>query len=94
MVEIRNSASYVRHEPRRQLDAEQVLVSLQNRTGVRPADHTAEIWELLETPQTVHTIARVLADRTQRDAASCRDDVEDVLELLFDADLIEVAPDS
>jgi hypothetical protein len=94
MTEIRSSASYVRHEPRRQLDREQVLRSLRHRTGFQPVASTAAIWELLETPQTVHSLARALASRTDQQLDACEGEVLDVLDQLYEADLIEVAPDS
>lgn len=94
MAEIRTSASYVRHEPRRQLHREQVLRSLHHRIGFEPAQSTAEIWELLETPHTVQSLARALATHTKQQAEVCEGEVVEVLAQLYDADLIEIAPDS
>lgn len=94
MADIRSSASYVRHEPRRQLDREQVLQSLHHRMGRQPVPSTAAIWDLLETPQTVRSLARALASRTHRQLDACEGEVVEVLGQLYEADLIEVAPDS
>ncbi len=94
MAEIRRTASYVRHEPPRQLQREQVLRSLHRHTGVEPAGSTADIWELLETPQTVQSLARALATHTHQQAEACEGEVMEVLAQLYDADLIEIAPDT
>jgi hypothetical protein len=87
VAEIRSSASYVRHEPRRELDREEALRSLQQHAGATPTAKTGEIWDLLATPQTVLSIARALG-------ATDSNEVKDVLALLYDAELIEVAPDT
>lgn len=94
MAEIRSSASYVRQERPQRLEEQQILRSLHHRSGFDSPEATEQIWHLLETPQTVKSIARVLARCTQLDEARCEHKVEDVLSQLFDADLIEIAPDT
>jgi hypothetical protein len=90
VAEIQRTASYVRQGSQHSLDEQQVLRSLQHRTGVESPDFTNQIWELLKTPQTAKSLARALSV----DEQSRLHQIEDVLEQLFDAELIEVAPDS
>lgn len=94
MAQIQASASYVRHGLRQKLDEQQVLRSLQHRSGFESPAATQQIWELLATPQTVRSLARALASTTRLDEQRCAHEVEDVLVQLFDADLIEISPDS
>lgn len=95
MAEIRSSASYVRHSVQHsRIDQEQVLRALQHRSEFDQPDSTAKIWELLETPQTVASITRALGRDTNLDPQRCAHQVEDLLEQLFEADLIELSPDT
>ncbi|MET0986604.1 MAG: PqqD family protein [Steroidobacteraceae bacterium] len=94
VAQIQVSASYVRHGLRQKLDEQHVLRSLQHRIGFESPAAAEQIWTLLATPQTVRSLARSLAASTKLDEQRCAQEVEDVLAQLFDADLIEVSPDS
>jgi hypothetical protein len=95
VAEIRSSASYVRHSAQHsRIDQEQVLRSLQHRGEFDEPDSARKIWELLETPQTVASITRALGHDADGESQRYAHQVEDVLEQLFEADLIELSPDS
>lgn len=57
-------------------------------------DGVERIWELLETPQTIETLCRVLQVEAVSDAPACGLAVESLLEKLYEQDLIEVTADS
>jgi hypothetical protein len=92
MNEIEGSASYVRSSdpPEAPLDAE----ALQHASDVTPPDANLRIWELLETPQTVETICRVLRHEFDLPPAACTEGVRVVLTKLYREDLIEQSPDT
>jgi hypothetical protein len=83
MHEILPSASYVRCE---------------DKHGVSPipgAPHaTQRIWELLETPQTVATICRVLVREGELQPERCEPEVKSLLTKLYREDLIQLSPDT
>jgi hypothetical protein len=92
MNEIQGSASYVRSH-----DASEVApdpASLEHASDVTPPDANLRIWELLETPQTVETICRVLRNEFDLPAASCTEGVKVVLTKLYREDLIQLSPDT
>ena len=83
MNEILSSAAYVRCEgksPRRVIPE------------ASPA--TQRIWELLETPQTVTTICRVLATEGELQPDRCEPQVRSFMSKLYREDLIQLSPDS
>lgn len=90
MAEILPSASYVRN-PRASDGAQQsaLLSSIQEHAELG-SDETAQVWELLETPQTVDTICRSIG--ANGDIGSTR--VTSILSELYDKDLIQVSPDT
>src|SRR4051794_23213988 len=63
MNEIPRSASYVHSEPlpMEQRSKEALLRAIEERCDIDLPGASQRIWELLETPQTVDTICRVLA---------------------------------
>jgi Coenzyme PQQ synthesis protein D (PqqD) len=92
MNEIQGSASYVRNPeaPGAAPDPE----ALQHASDVTPPDANVRIWELLETPQTVETICRVLRNEFDLPPASCTEGVKVVLTKLYREDLIQQSPDT
>ena len=93
MNEIQGSASYVRNPDA--LDAAPDPRSLLERASdVTPPDANLRIWELLETPQTVETICRVLRNEFDLPPASCTEGVKVVLTKLYREDLIQLSPDT
>jgi hypothetical protein len=92
MNEIQGSASYVRNP-----DAPEIApdpASLKGASDVTPPDANLRIWELLETPQTVETICRVLRNEFDLPPASCTEGVRVVLTRLYREDLIQLSPDT
>jgi hypothetical protein len=83
MHEILSSASYVRCEDK-------------DAPGANPeAQHaTQRIWELLETPQTVATLCRVLVKEGELHAERCEPEVKSLLTKLYREDLIQLSPDT
>lgn len=94
MTHILPSGSYLRcshSQAPRQNDA--VLVSLCERYSLGPPEAARRIWELLETPQTVETLCRVLA-REYSLPRSCGPQIRSFLGDLYERDLIQVSPDT
>jgi hypothetical protein len=92
MHEIQGSASYVRNP-----DAPEIApdpTALERASDVTPPDANLRIWELLETPQTVETICRVLRNEFDLPPASCTEGVRVVLTKLYREDLIQLSPDT
>jgi hypothetical protein len=52
------------------------------------------IWELLETPQTVETLTRVLANEFDARPSECVGEITASLTRLYREDLIQVSPDA
>jgi Coenzyme PQQ synthesis protein D (PqqD) len=96
MVEIHPSASYVRHSQRLASGSEPegLLQRLVREEAVNPPDAPQRIWELLETPQTVETICRVLRNEFDLPPGACTEEVKIVLSQLYREDLIELSPDT
>ena len=67
---------------------------LESASDVTPPDANLRIWELLETPQTVETICRVLRHEFDLPVASCTEGVKVVLTKLYREDLIQLSPDT
>jgi hypothetical protein len=96
MVEIQGSASYVRNPDaeERRPDESAVLQSLEHANEMTSRDANLRIWELLETPQTVETICRVLKNEFDLPPASVTEGVRIVLAQLYREDLIQLSPDT
>ncbi|HLS80583.1 MAG TPA: PqqD family protein [Steroidobacter sp.] len=97
MKDIQSGVSYVRApqapaDPGAPGEEQMVLRSLQS--DATPADALARIWELLETPQTVETICRVLTNEFDLPPASSTEGVRIVLSRLYREDLIQASPDA
>ena len=71
-----------------------VLLSLAEASDVTPPDANVRIWELLETPQTVETLCRVLRSEFDLSPASVTEGVRIVLTRLYREDLIQQSPDT
>lgn len=95
-MEISGHASYVRN--RRMLQArygdEPPPESIEQASDVTPPEANQRIWELLETPQTVETIVRVLRNEFDLPPAACTEGVKIVLARLYHEDLIQLSPDT
>lgn len=91
MAEILPSASYVRNPQAGKSGAEQsaILTSIQQHTELG-SDEAAQVWELLETPQTVDTLCRSIG--ANGELGNTR--VTSMLAELYDQDLIQVSPDT
>jgi hypothetical protein len=94
MTAIEQSASYVRNleSVRRPGEERQLLQQLAK--DVTPPEALVRIWELLETPQTIETICRVLTHEFDLPPATSTEDVKIVLSRLYRDDLIQVSPDT
>lgn len=95
MIEIKGSASYVRNPDAKTAgDDNAVLQMLQDANDVGPPEASLRIWDLLETPQTVETICRVLGNEFDLPPAASVEGVKIVLANLYREDLIQMSPDS
>ncbi|MGH8175395.1 MAG: PqqD family protein [Steroidobacter sp.] len=96
MIEIQGTASYVRNpETLRGPGHENaVLQSLKHVNDISPSDASLRIWDLLETPQTVETICRVLKTEFDLTPAASVEGVKIVLAELYREDLIQLSPDT
>ena len=91
MADILPTASYVRN-PRAMQQAERqhaILATIGEHAEIG-ADETAQVWDLLETPQTVDTICRSIG--ANGDLGSER--ITTLLAEMYDKDLIQLSPDS
>lgn len=96
MVEISGHAAYVRNPQALESRAQDqpVLESVEHASDVTPPDANLRIWDLLETPQTVETIVRVLRNEFDLPPAACTEGVKIVLARLYREDLIQMSPDT
>jgi hypothetical protein len=96
MIHIEGSASYVRNPDALPAGADEkaLIESLQHINEANPPEASVRIWELLETPQTVETICRVLRNEFDLPPAASVEGVRVVLAELYREDLIQVSPDT
>ena len=96
MTAILPSASYVQNRDAFKSHAEKyaALREIQEHETEALPGAQARIWELLETPQTVETITRVLANEFDARPADCVGEVTASLSRLYREDLIQVSPDT
>jgi Coenzyme PQQ synthesis protein D (PqqD) len=71
-----------------------VLTSICERSELAPAGVSLRIWDLLETPQTVGTICRMLSNEWHLDPKAFHPAVEALFAELYARDLIELSPDT
>ena len=83
MTQLSTSAAYIRKDAIADPSASQTA-------GLRHLVVDEQVWELLETPQTVESLHRAASRETQADRLY----IEETLERLLDADLIELSADS
>ena len=96
MTAILPSASYVQNRQVLHAHAEKqaVLREIQEREIPALPGAQERIWELLETPQTVETLTRVLANEFDARPADCVGEITASLSRLYREDLIQVSPDA
>jgi hypothetical protein len=91
MTQILPSASYVRNpaavKNRERQNA--ILASISERVDL-DSEQASQVWELLQTPQTVETLRRSLASDEELD----NERITSLLATLYDQDLIQVSPDT
>lgn len=90
MTGILPSASYVQNRAtlRAHADKQSVL------SEITDGEESQRIWELLETPQTVETLARVIANEFDTQPNDCVGEITASLSKLYREDLIQVSPDA
>jgi hypothetical protein len=94
MQEILSSASYVRCDDLAASPPGAIPLEIAAHLE-REAQHaTQRIWELLETPQTVATICRVLVNEGELQPQRCEPQVKSFLARLYREDLIQLSPDT
>jgi Coenzyme PQQ synthesis protein D (PqqD) len=86
--EILPTAAYVRAANLK--DAPSALHSGERRAR----EASARIWDLLQTPQTIETLCRVLASEFGLSRDRCSEEVRAVLGRLYAQGLIQVSPDT
>jgi hypothetical protein len=96
MTAILPSASYIQNREalRTHTEKSAALREIQELDSDALPGARARIWELLETPQTVETLTRVLANEFDARPADCVGEVTASLSRLYREDLIQVSPDS
>ncbi len=94
MIEIRPDASYRRAEALDEQGKQPVLMAICERSSLGTPGTSQRIWELLETPQTIATICRVLTREQAIDSDICDTGVKSFLAQLYREDLIQLSPDS
>jgi hypothetical protein len=86
-------ASYLQNsDPRAR--SQTVLASICERSELASEGISQRIWDLLETPQTVATICRVLSNECHLDPDASGPAVRSLLAELYERDLIELSPDT
>jgi hypothetical protein len=93
MTQILPSASYLR-AAHVHADAQSVLHSLPEHDDLPTPEASRRVWDLLETPQTIETICRVLGREYDLPQHACQTEVQAFLSQLYREGLIEVSPDS
>jgi Coenzyme PQQ synthesis protein D (PqqD) len=90
MTGILPSASYVQNRTtlRAHADKQAVLDEITEQEA------SQRIWELLETPQTVETLTRVIANEFDARPTECIGEITASLSRLYREDLIQVSPDA
>jgi len=90
MAEILPTASYVRNPKAfgARAGVSSIISSIDEGAKL-PGRATEEVWELLETPQTIDSLCRSLE---QQNVSSDR--MRSLLAELYDRDLIQVSPDT
>lgn len=95
MTQIQPSASYLRNLDECDPQGKQAtLRTICERSRLGTPGTPQRVWELLETPQTVETICRVLTREGSVDPDTCDPGVKSLLAQLYREDLIQLSPDS
>jgi hypothetical protein len=94
MTEIEPSASYLRNVQGFEAGKDATLRAICERSTLGTPGTPQRVWDLLETPQTVQTICRVLAREHAVDPDTCDPGVKSLLAQLYREDLIQLSPDS
>jgi hypothetical protein len=91
MAEILPSASYVRNPAaaRNQERQNAVLAAISEEVEL-DSEQANQVWELLETPQTVGTLCRSLGSDEDVDS----EQITSLLSTLYDEDMIQMSPDT
>lgn len=90
MTGILPSASYVQNRATLRAHADKQAVL----TQITGQEASQRIWELLETPQTVETLTRVISNEFDTNPSECVRDITASLSRLYREDLIQVSPDA
>ena len=94
MTQILHSASYFWNDAPLPDAHDAMLRALPESVDERTAAAAMRIWELLETPQTVETLCRVLHRELHVETETCNHDIQIVLSGLLREDLIQLSPDT
>ena len=90
MTEILPSASYIQNRAMLRAHADKQAVLSQ----ITEQEASQRLWELLETPQTVETLTRVICNEFDTKPNDCVRDITASLSRLYREDLIQVSPDA
>jgi len=95
MTDILPSASYVQNREliRAHADKQAALRQVQEDDDGLPGAQQ-RIWELLETPQTIESLARVIANEFDTEPEECQSEIKASLSRLYREDLIQISPDA
>ena len=95
MTEILPTAAYVQNRDllKAHADKQATLRAIQRNDDALPGSQQ-RIWELLETPQTVETLTRVIANEFDAEPGECESEITASLSRLYREDLIQVSPDA
>jgi hypothetical protein len=94
MNEIQMGASCLKNPDLASAASQVVLASVCDHSALGPVGVSRRIWELLETPQTVVSICRILSREHHLDPQASGPAVEALLTELYECDLIQLSPDT
>jgi hypothetical protein len=95
MTLLLHSASYVWNDAASAESlAEEAVLRALPEVDERTASTARRIWKLLETPQTIETLCRVLRREYDVEPDACTHDVRIVLDGLLREELIQLSPDT
>jgi hypothetical protein len=94
MNEIQLGGSWLQNSDLRGAAPQVVLTSICEHSELGMIGASRRIWELLETPQTVVSLCRVLSREHHQDPQAYAPAVESLLTEFFECDLIQMSPDT
>ncbi len=94
MTDIADTAAISRppHLVASEVDGEMVVLNVESGHFFHLNGVGSKVWEALEQPMTLPDLCRDMAERFDVDAATCRADVTEFVELMVRNGLVSIAP--